>query len=106
MLAGRLRYKLELLEPRTVANGFGEEQLEYVATRTVRAERVKLSGNRSEEVAEHFADYRVEFNIRDAHTVSENWRVRQPGGYTFTVVNIIPNPERGMLTLVCERLNP
>lgn len=87
-------------------NGFGEEVTGYAVTRTVYAERVKSTGNRSEEVGEHFPDYRAEFNIRDVHPVSENWRVRQLGGYEYTVVAIIPNLDRGYKTLICERVNP
>lgn len=106
MQAGRMKYKLVLLKPAGDADGFGEETPGYTEFRTVAAERVKVSGNRSEEVGEHFPDYRAEFNIRDAHPVKENWRVRQLGGYEYTVTNIIPNLDRGMLTLVCDRVNP
>lgn len=105
MQAGRMKYKLVLLEPVTDADGFGEETPGYKEFRTVAAERVKLSGNRSEEVGELFPDYRTEFNIRDAHAVRENWRVRQLGGYLYTVTGIIPNLDRGMKTLICERVN-
>lgn len=101
-----MKYKLELLKPVDGGDAFGEETPEFVRFRTVAAERVKMSGNRSDEVGEHFPDYRVEFNIRDAHPVKENWRVRQLGGYEYIVTNIIPNIDRGMQTLICERLNP
>lgn len=105
MRAGRLKYRLEILQPVEVTGQFGGSKTEWVALRTVAAERVKATGRRSEEVAEHFPDYSVEFNIRDAHPVEENWRVRQLGGYLYTVTNIIPNIDRGMKTLVCERVN-
>ena len=105
MRAGELKYRLTLLEPVTVTNKFGEETPTYEATRTVHAERVKHSGRRSEEVGEHFADYSVEFNIRDAHPVAEGGRVQQLGGDLYNVVSIQPNIDRGMLTLSCERVN-
>lgn len=105
MMAGRMKYKLALLQPVETENDFGETKMTYVQTAVVHAERVKQSGNRSEEVDEHFPDYRAEFNIRDAHTISENWRVRQLGGYLYAVTNIIPNIDKGMQTLVCERVN-
>lgn len=105
MHAGRMKYKLSLLEPVGSANRFGEETFEYRQFRIVNAERVKMSGRRSEEVGEHFPDYRAEFNIRDAHPVKENWRVKQLGGYEYTVTNVIPNIDRGMNTLICERVN-
>ena len=50
-------------------------------------------------------DYSVEWNIRDAHEVHENWRVEQLGGNLYTVTYIIPNYDRGYLTLVCDKVN-
>jgi len=105
MQAGRLKYRITLLEPTSQETGFGDNAITWVERATVRAERVRTSGHRSEEVGEHFPDYSVEYNIRDAHTVGENWRVQQVGGYLYTVTNIIPNLDRGYLTLVCVRVN-
>nr|DAQ03543.1 MAG TPA: Putative head tail adaptor [Caudoviricetes sp.] len=105
MIAGRMKYRLTLLEPKTATNDFGEEATTYTKTRTVHAERVKLSGSRSEEVGEHFPDYRTEFNVRDVHPVAENWRVQQLGGYLYTVTNIVPNLDKGYKTLICVRVN-
>lgn len=79
MIAGRMKYKLTLLQPTQAVNEFGEEEPTFTETVTVHAERVKHSGNRSEEVGEHFPDYRAEFNIRSAHEIHENWRVQQLG---------------------------
>ena len=106
MQAGRMRYRLEILKPVTAENLLGEVVTEYELTSTVWAERCKLTGRRSEEVGEHFPDYSAQFNIRDAHEIDENWRVRQLGGHLYTVTNIIPTRDRGMLTLICERVNP
>ncbi len=100
-----MKYRLKLLQPTASTNEYGEETATYKETRTVWAQRVKQSGSRSEEVGEHFPDYRAEFNVRNAHPVKENWRVQQLGGYLYTVTNVIPNIDRGMNTLVCERVN-
>lgn len=105
MRAGEMKYRLKLLRPVAVTNDYGEEATSYEASRTVWAQRVRQSGSRSDEVGEHFADYRAEFNVRDAHPVKENWRVEQLGGCLYTVVAIVPNIDRGMNTLVCERVN-
>lgn len=102
-----MKHKLELLRPIGNINAYGEETpTTYELTSTIHAERVKISGARSEEVGEHFAEYRAEFNIRDAHAVSEGWRVREKGGCEYTVTAIIPNIDRGMKTLVCVKVNP
>lgn len=100
-----MKYKLTLLKPTAATNIYGEEANGYEPQRTVWAQRVKQSGYRSEEVGEHFPDYRAEYNIRDTHPVEENWRVKQLGGLLYTVVAVIPNIDRGMKTLVCERVN-
>lgn len=105
MRAGALKYKLQILEPSYTEDRMGAKKTEYVERRTVWAERITASGHRSEEVGEHFPDYSVQFNVRDAHPVAENWRVRQLGGYLYTVTAIIPNLDRGYKTLICERVN-
>lgn len=105
MIAGRMKYRLRLLKPAVEVDNFGEETPDFVEVGVIHAERVKISGQRSDEVGEHFPDYRAEFNIRDVHPVGENWRVEQLGGYLYTVTNIIPNIDRGMKTLICDRVN-
>lgn len=105
MRAGALKYRITLLEPERTTDRMGAETVTYSETRTVWAERVRITGNRSEEASEHFPDYAAEFNIRDAHPVQENWRVQQLGGYLYTVTNIIPNLDKGYKTLLCDRVN-
>lgn len=105
MRAGGLRYKLKLLRPVNTTNDYGAETVSYEQTAVVWAERVKFSGSQSNEVGEPFPDYRVEFNIRDAHEVHELWRVEQLGGNLYTVTNIVPNCDKGYKTLVCDRVN-
>lgn len=105
MRAGAMKYKLQLLEPSYREDRMGAKKTTYTKRRTVWAERITTSGHRSEEVGEHFPDYTAQFNIRDAHTIAENWRVRQLGGHLYTVTAIIPNLDRGFKTLICERVN-
>ena len=105
MIAGRMKYKLRILQPTKTVGKFGETSSTWSEVAVVHAERVKISGRRAVIDNEIFADYTTEFNIRSAHTVKENWRVEQLGGYTYTVKNIIPNIDKGMLTLVCDRIN-
>lgn len=107
MRAGGLTEKLRLLRPVSVTNAYGEESTVYEEVATVRAERSKFRGNRTEEAGEHFSDYRAEFNIRDGHEVRENWRAEHLGadGHLYVITNIIPNIARRMRTLICERVN-
>jgi len=105
-IAGRFRSRVELFEPQRHVNSFGEEAVEYVTRGTVRAERVRFSGSRSDEVGEHFADYRVTFNIRTkASDVDDSWHLREVGGHLYNVVAVEPNIPRGYKALICERLN-
>ena len=106
MQAGKMRHRLEMLRPEGVTDPFGAKSIAYTPAGVIHAERVKIRGMASAEAGEMFADYRTEWNVRDAHPVAEHWRVRQLGGDLYTVTNVIPNRERGMKTLICERVNP
>lgn len=106
MIAGRMDTRLIIREPMEEVNAVGERlTVSWADSAPVWAERVKLTGRRSEEAAEHFADYSAAFNIRSAHRVRDNWRVKEVGGHLYTVTNIIPNRRRGFITLQCERVN-
>lgn len=105
MRAGAMRYRLKVFKPVKGISGFGSEKSEYECFGVINAERVKLTGQQSMEVGEEFADYRADFNIRDAHKVKSGWRVLQLGGNLYEVANVIPNIDRGMLTLQCVRVN-
>ena len=105
MIAGRLNYIVQLLHPVETTNAFGEKAVTWAKAACIRAERVSLTGKRSEEVAEHFPDLRSLWNIRYVHHVHPNWRLRDQDGVTYTIVAVEPNKPRGYKTLVCERLN-
>lgn len=106
MQAGRLKYRLRLLMPIISASEFGSAaKKEYKEVATVYAERVKFSGQRREEAGAPFADYRAEFNVHYSDKVKAGWRAEQLGGHNYMVVSTVPNLDRGMLTLICERVN-
>lgn len=105
MQAGRLRTRLELLRPVRNVDGFGAESTHYERTAVVYAELVRHTARRHDEAGERFADHSTEFNVRDVHTVGENWRVREVGGELYTVTGRIPNKPRGYVTLTCDRVN-
>lgn len=105
MRAGSLKHKLRILRPGYVTDKFGGKRSTWTETAVVHAERVRMSGRRKLQDGELSPDYFVEWNIRDAHEVHENWRVEQLGGNLYTVTYIIPNYDRGYLTLVCDKVN-
>lgn len=108
MNPGKMRMKVELLRPVVETDRFGAQKTIYEPYGTVWAERARISGRRVEEDGELFADYSVNFNIRYAHPVSDNWRVHKlgdPDDVIYEVTNVIPYVERGMKQLNCERVN-
>lgn len=105
MRAGAMKYRIALLEPIRETDKYGSEKIVYEQTVIAHAERVSAQGYKSVEIGERFADCRIQFNIRDVHTVQENWRCRQLGGELYTIVAIVPNLDRGYKTLICERVN-
>lgn len=105
MIAGRMRYRLRVYRPESSNSGFGRGAVKYSFEKVIWAERETISGSRSVEAGEVFADYRVTFKVRDAHAVCEGWRVEERGGRLYEVTNVIPNIARGMKVLRCERVN-
>lgn len=118
MIAGRMMERLRVLRPVSPADELGAYEAGILAggqaiparweeVGVIHAERVRMSGRRSLEVGEQFADLSAQWNIRDTHDVRPNWRVAdlRGGGDVYDVVTIIPNRARGMLTLICEKAN-
>lgn len=105
MYAGRMKYRLKVSELVVTRDKFNAEKSAWVDRGCIHAERVKQTARRSDELGEHFPDHSATYNIRDAHKIKENWRVEELGGNLYTVTAIVPNKDRGMLTLYCERVN-
>lgn len=105
MRSESLNIRLEILEPVTTVNDFGEEFLTYKSKGTVYADRVKMTGKRSEVIAEHFPSYSTAYDVYIYANVKENWRCQEVGGYLYDITNIIPNEQKDMQTLICERVN-
>lgn len=99
--------RITLLRPVVAQDEFYAEDVTYVPTRTIWAEKRKMTGRNVAEVGEPFPEYAAEYNIYDAHEVAENWRVQEEGkrGHLYNVSNVIWNKERQMLTLQCDRIN-
>lgn len=100
-----MRHRLRILKPETETDGFGSERTIWREYAVVWAERVKVSPRFRVEADEMFPDASAEFRIRIFHNVQPNWRVEDAVGVLYAVGNTIPNVERGMLTLHCDRVN-
>lgn len=88
---------------------YGAETTVWEPRKPIRAERVKRSGDVTEEVGEKFAAISTEWNIylKLRKLLKENWRVKdlRDGGTLYRVASITPNRKRNMAVLTCERVN-
>jgi len=112
MIAGRLKYKLMMIQPVSDTDGFGAEGPTRWAERgVIRADRVSLAGSEKRAAGEFFAEYKSVWNVRAQHPVAEGWRVREygttdtPAGMLWLVTNVEPNRHKGYKTLICRRAN-
>lgn len=101
--------KLTIYEPVVEIDKFGSETTVWTERKTIRAERVKRTGDISEEVGEKFPAITTEWNIYLVlrKYLKENWRVAdvRDGGTLYTVTAITPNRKRNMAVVSCERVN-
>lgn len=107
MRASGLRGELYTLSHAVVkTDKFGSKTTTWEVVNKVHAERVKMSGNMNLENGERFADYTAEFNIRYPVRVEEHWRLQSTlGGNLYEITNIVPNRDRQLKTLQCDRVN-
>ncbi len=106
MIAGRMRTRLTVWRPERKRDGFGQETAKWVEAGWARAERVKYSGRLRVEADEAFPAYDAVYNVRIRHAIGEGWRVRECGCTPMMrVSNVVPNHERGFLTLYCRKEN-
>lgn len=103
--AGLRNERITLMKPERITDKFGAEKTVYQQMQMVHAERVKMNGSMSGEVDERFPSYATEFIIRYPIEADEHWRLQPTGGYLYEITSIIPNRDRQMKTLVCERVN-
>ncbi len=108
MIAGRLKYRIELQRPVSADDPYGDRPARgsFEPVAVVRAERVRLSGQRRMDAREEFSDFTAVYRIRDAHKADNGWCVRDlSSGVLYDVVAVEPNRDRGMLQLICRRVN-
>lgn len=104
MYAGPLNDYLDLMEPVVAVDGYGSEAVSYRLSCRVHAQAEWRSGKSVSEVGEVFPYVRMKFLIRDAHKVSEDWRVVFQG-VQYSVDVIEHSARRGYKRLYCSRVN-
>lgn len=99
-------YLLEILKPDYEAGAGGSQSIVYRTLGKARAERVRLTGRRVDEVGEHFADYSAAWRVRASVPCKENWRLHEPASdILYSVTHIEPEPRIGSKVIYCERVN-
>lgn len=104
MIAGRMTERVKLQKPTAVVDKFGSKTITYTDQVTANCEVVWKNGSTSSEASELFANVRVEFLIRDAHTVDTGWRAIY-GTTPYYVSAVEHNRVRGFKRLICDRIN-
>ncbi len=106
MRAGGMIYQLEIREPVYEPGAGGSQSVAYRSLGMARAERVRLSGRRVDEVGEHFADYTAAWRVRASVPCKENWRLHEPASdILYSVTHIEPERRIGSQVIYCERVN-
>ncbi len=107
MRAGGLRGELyNLFRAVETTDKFGSKKTTWEKVGQIHAERVKMSGSMGVENGERFADYSADFYIRYPIHVEEHWRIQSSlGGNLYEICNIIPNREKQLKTIQCDRIN-
>lgn len=105
MKLNRMNTRVAILRPVVVVNDYGEEKTSWEHVREVWADRVKYSGHMSNEVGEHFADYRATFNVWLNVPCGDGWRLMERGGHIYNVVSVEDSVHKQLRTIVCERVN-
>ena len=105
MKAGNMTHILQIKAPKGNKSTSGSHTGMWEITENqVYAERVGMSGGRGQKLGEMFASERVTWNIWDCYAVKRGWRVID-GNEEYTVISIIPDEPKHMLTLVTDRVN-
>lgn len=76
MIAGNLRYKIEILTPSKTKGEYGAEKEIFVNYMTLRAAKKELSGTKGMDNNEIFNSYKIEFTIYYRKGINETMRIR------------------------------
>lgn len=104
MIAGRMTERVTLRAPSVEVDGFGAETTTWTDYRTVRAEVRWTSGSTRAEASELFQDVRLEVVVRSAHPVGDRWRLVF-SGVEYNIAAVERNRVKGLLRLLCEKVN-
>lgn len=104
MQAGRLKYVIEIYQPITQENDFGEDSVRWEKKISTRAAITYSSGSRTNDNDEVFYDYTIVFEVRKYHKISEFDRIYFRDK-KYRILSIEPSVEKQNQTIRTEIVN-
>lgn len=104
MIAGNLRYWIQIWTPQTIKDEYGADSETFVLFTKLRAEKKEISGNFLLDKKEIFHSNRVDWTIYYRSNLTDKMRVRFDGK-EYRILYIREIPFRQGMTLECELIN-
>jgi len=104
MRAGLLNEVVEVWNPQTVINEFGQQETDYILGYRTRARLIHNSGNRNIENDEVVFNYSKTFELRHYIIIDELDRIKWNGRF-YRILDIEPSKQEMKLIINCELIN-
>lgn len=104
MKAGLLKDKIVILTSKIKQSGYGENDTEWYAINSVRANVKYVNHDRSNENNEIFFKTTIEFKVRDYVEISEWDRILYKGKQ-YRILSLLPNSENREIKIITEEVN-
>ena len=101
MPAGKLKDRVTLLQRQSGQDALGQPSTAWVDVASLWAEVRFVSGIETIKAGRETSTSRASVRIRNTNGIVRQMRV-QLGGVDYEIVDIIPDPKRAYLTLICE----
>ena len=101
MRAGKLRDRIAIRHRQTSSDALGQPSTSWVDVAILWAEVKFVSGIETIKAGRETSTSRASVRIRNMSGIVRQMRA-QLGGVDYEIVDIIPDPKRAHLTLICE----
>lgn len=101
MLAGNLRYYIEIYKPTLTEDEYGQQKETYTKVKATKADVIFGSGRKEEQNQEEIFTYPKTFVIRSYHTIMERYRIKFQGKM-YRILNIDVDRRAGKISITTE----
>ena len=101
MQAGKLRERITIRQRQATTDALGQPSTTWTDLAVVWAEARFVSGIETIKAGRETSTSRASVRIRNMSGIVRQMRVKL-GGVDYEIVDIIPDPKRAYLTLICE----